>query len=649
MWSDNESDIDLLRFSYLSRAVVGIVRTPTLLPTTVGVFGDWGSGKSTVLKMIQRDLESDPATLAITFNGWLFEGYEDAKTALMGTILDAIKARIEGDKSLWEKAGERLKRLLRRVDYLQVTGMAVKYLAPVALGLPQLAVAGAGHEILKALGERAKDLEPEEVTKLLKEAPGGAETLRRDVREFREEFSKLLREAEISMLAVFIDDLDRCLPPTVIATLEAIKLFLFVPRTAFILGADERLVQYAVRERFPELPGPEVDVGRDYLEKLVQFPVRIPPLNSAEIASYMGLLFAQRFAATPGDFDKITTHVASSATDLAAPAFDLEACRSLFPQDWVTPAFEAELDLVAQTAPVLTPGLSGSPRRTKRFLNTLLLRLEMGKDRGLALNRRVLAKLMLLEYLKPEFFKQLARMQATEQGRPHELASAETAALPVLAAPAEPETPPPTPSGTSRKPRLATEETSAPMVGDQAQTWLTDDWMRQWLAADPRLHDVDLGPYFYIAHDKLGVAEAVETRLSPVARAVLKQLIADGDATRVLGLRDAASLNTADVSAVFEVLAGRARAADVEDARKQLTTIVRLAEARQDLVPQMTAMLGTLPHGKIPISLPMQLANLVKDKPTAPGVQQLLSTWQASQIQNLANAARAAAERMTAS
>jgi len=90
--------------------------------------------------------------------------------------------------------------------------------------------------------------------------------MRRDVREFRQDFGELLKETRVKTLVVFIDDLDRCLPDTVIATLEAIKLFLFVEDTAFIIGADENLVQHAVKLRFPEVEGSKLDVGRNYLE-----------------------------------------------------------------------------------------------------------------------------------------------------------------------------------------------------------------------------------------------------------------------------------------------------------------------------------------------------------------------------------------------
>jgi predicted KAP-like P-loop ATPase len=65
------------------------------LPTTIGVFGDWGSGKSSLLKMVEKTTSQEKGILTINFNGWLFEGFEDAKTALMGTILDMIEERIK--------------------------------------------------------------------------------------------------------------------------------------------------------------------------------------------------------------------------------------------------------------------------------------------------------------------------------------------------------------------------------------------------------------------------------------------------------------------------------------------------------------------------------------------------------------------------
>jgi pantothenate kinase len=58
MWSDNESKEDLLGFQYLADAVVSIVKNENLLPATIGVFGDWGGGKSTLIEIIKTQLSS---------------------------------------------------------------------------------------------------------------------------------------------------------------------------------------------------------------------------------------------------------------------------------------------------------------------------------------------------------------------------------------------------------------------------------------------------------------------------------------------------------------------------------------------------------------------------------------------------------------
>ena len=57
MWSDNETAEDLLGFRVHSDLVRELVTDVTLLPVTVGLFGDWGSGKSSVMRMLSEDLE----------------------------------------------------------------------------------------------------------------------------------------------------------------------------------------------------------------------------------------------------------------------------------------------------------------------------------------------------------------------------------------------------------------------------------------------------------------------------------------------------------------------------------------------------------------------------------------------------------------
>src|SRR6202041_3310486 len=97
------------------------------------------------------------------------------------------------------------------------------------------------------------------------------------------------------------DDLDRCSPERIIENLEAIKLFLNVDHTAFVIGADPRIVRHAIAWKYKqhgdlraavEAEVPDT-VVTDYLEKLIQYPYRLPRLSPAEIETYMALLFCQ--------------------------------------------------------------------------------------------------------------------------------------------------------------------------------------------------------------------------------------------------------------------------------------------------------------------------------------------------------------------
>lgn len=98
MWSDNETLIDLVGFRVHADLIREVVTDSKLLPVTIGVFGDWGSGKTSIMHMLRRDLDSQEKSNAphaaalegvvvLYFNGWLFEGCDDAKSALLTSIL----------------------------------------------------------------------------------------------------------------------------------------------------------------------------------------------------------------------------------------------------------------------------------------------------------------------------------------------------------------------------------------------------------------------------------------------------------------------------------------------------------------------------------------------------------------------------------
>src|SRR2546426_12411317 len=91
---DHETEVDFLNCEAISRTVAEILKDNRSRPLTIGIHGDWGAGKSCVLKMIESDLAKDKHVAVLWFNGWTFEGFDDAKTTLIeSTITELCRQR----------------------------------------------------------------------------------------------------------------------------------------------------------------------------------------------------------------------------------------------------------------------------------------------------------------------------------------------------------------------------------------------------------------------------------------------------------------------------------------------------------------------------------------------------------------------------
>ncbi len=122
MWKDSETEMDFLDFDYLIDTVSNIIKNDALVPSTVGVYGDWGSGKSSLINMSINSLKEAKDTESIYFNGWLFEDYEDAKTALLGNILDTI----EQNRKLDETAKKYIAGLYKSINKMKLVKKAIR-------------------------------------------------------------------------------------------------------------------------------------------------------------------------------------------------------------------------------------------------------------------------------------------------------------------------------------------------------------------------------------------------------------------------------------------------------------------------------------------------------------------------------------------
>jgi predicted KAP-like P-loop ATPase len=614
MWNDNETIIDLIDYSYLTQAVLSIVENDSLLPCTIGVFGDWGSGKSSLMRMIEESL-TDPNTLCVKFNGWLFEGYDDAKSVLLTNIIEAIVK----NRTLEEKAKHLAKKLLKSIDWLKIAKTATAHgvallttggIGNIALGLRDIIAFDetGGNPIIKAFEDGNYDETLKKISSKDKEPQMG-------IKDFHENLGNLLTETKIKHLLIFIDDLDRCNPDTVIATLEAIKLFLFAPHTAFIIGADESLIRYSVRKKYSEIAG-EAEISRNYLEKLIQIPLRIPPMSDSEVEVYINLLFAQKYFPVE-EFEKIRDAVIKAKVkEPLSSIFNVETVKSYIDGD-IPKDLSEDLLLSRQITPILSSGLNGNPRQCKRFLNALFLRLRIAENKKVDLKKRILAKLMLLEYFKPESFRLLFNWQASQNGIPKELAILEESDK----------------LTTSQKP--SKKELNL-------ETWSEDQWLQSWLKIEPHLATENLSPYFYFSRDILSFKIGISlSRMSTSAQDALKNLISKSKSEAKMGIEALKVLSLSDVSAIFQELSNMVYIEETIQERVRIQKIlIDLADNIEGIRTETITFFNNLPVNLISPGIVPKLAQCYQKKKDENQMISLFNKWSENSDTSLAKAAK---------
>ncbi len=501
---DHETEIDYLNCEAISQTVVELLNDNRKRPLTVGIHGDWGAGKSSILKMIESELSSEENVAVLWFNGWTFEGFDDAKTVLIANTITELRRK----RSTVGKVKEKATKLLKRVDWLKIAKRSSGLAFNVLTGLPAPDQIEMAMGALRNLGKEVTNIEAsnlpaklDEIAGFLKLAEEG-DNLPETIHQFREDFKDLLEEAKIEQLVVLIDDLDRCLPSTAVQTLEAIRLFLFVPKSAFVIGADEAMIEYAVRQHFPDLPiasGP-LPYARNYLEKLIQVPFRIPALGTQETRTYITLLFVQSIVGE--DHKGFGKLLAKAKESLKEPWHGTGLLQTDIQK--VDETAKDELNsafvLAQQIAPILAEGTKGNPRQIKRFLNALFIRQVIAKARGFGdqIKQPVLAKLMLTERFQPDFYEYIStNAMSTGDGKVPELA--------VFEAGGQSETLGDKPRSTGKIDKKIEKTVHQPEIAK----WLERDWLKNWLELKPKLAAEDLRPYVFVARDKRGLTSAV--------------------------------------------------------------------------------------------------------------------------------------------
>jgi hypothetical protein len=499
MWADNETSEDLLGFKVHADLLINVINDETVLPVTIGVFGDWGSGKSSILQIIKSefDKEENKDTLCIYFNGWTFEGYDDAKAALLNAILKDLEDNKKLSEEVKQTVKQKAKKLWKSIDWMRGAGMIMKNIALPAVS----AYFTRGLSLIPFASQKLAEWQIDSPEKLIaklqsEEGAGLFKSLIKDeqdredktnaVADFRKDFDDLLKATKFNKLIVIIDDLDRCTPDRIIDNLEAVKLFLNVPNTAFVIGADPRIVKHAIEYRYKQkgkiVDADDADIVKDYLEKLIQIPYNLPKLSDSEVETYISLLICKRelpeenFKKIHDFFSTFRQRDRYSVCGFAAMKDSIdEAHRDKILHSLVS---------IPALVPIITQTLSGNPRQIKRFLNTLTLRQRLATVANISgFNTAILAKLMVLEYSNTEItlFKQLYDWQVEQKGIPKEIKQLEAIVK---------DNPDPS------KARQEIEKV------DELKKW-NSTRVINWLKVEPILSEMDLSDYFWLSRDRI--------------------------------------------------------------------------------------------------------------------------------------------------
>lgn len=237
----------------------------------VGIEGSWGTGKSTVIGFVKKELcDSNDASLKpiiVDFNPWMVSN----TGALVDTLVTQIAAAIHLNTEAPEKAIKAGQKLLGYVGLLKHL-KHLKYLKYVpGIGLA-VHIAGDAAEIAETIGESAKSAQEalDDTEKLLP-------TL--DLAKKKAEVVEALHELD-RPIVVIVDDLDRLPADEIRLIVQMIKAVADFPGTTYLLAYDREIVANA-------LGNGDRAAGLSYLEKIVQLAYPIPPLFQHQLRNFV--------------------------------------------------------------------------------------------------------------------------------------------------------------------------------------------------------------------------------------------------------------------------------------------------------------------------------------------------------------------------
>lgn len=277
---------DKLGFNQYIRTLSGMIKNPDFkTPFCIGIYGKWGSGKTSFMRLLSREIVKEPKEpyiIPVWFNPWRYEKEEH----LIIPFLKALEVELE---KFADKNKSHLKDAFKSVKVISVrAGQTAAAIASALSFEWKLMGLGVSLEASKAV-EREEDL-VKEYKERKKSLAARLSSLYFDINETL----KMSANEKEFRIVIFIDDLDRCLPEKAVNLLESVKLFMDIPGYLFVIGVDRDVIEKGIAYHYRHLDhnvekkeDSATVKSKDYLDKMIQFPLDLPPVEYGYKSGYI--------------------------------------------------------------------------------------------------------------------------------------------------------------------------------------------------------------------------------------------------------------------------------------------------------------------------------------------------------------------------
>lgn len=368
--TDDYAEHDLIGHAPYRDGLVEVIRSVESKGSfTIGIYGQWGSGKTSILKQIKTAFDNpetagDKPVLTVWFNPWQFVADEHLIIPFFHTLYASLEKIAE--QTTIEKIKAKIPGFLEKIAHVPLAlfyGMEAEFKIPLLLKT-KFDVSKAIDYQQKAAAEIDKKVAQKHKTAMSAAA-----------KEYESTYYTLiqaLQDAAVDLdlkIVVFIDDLDRCLPDKAVQLLEGLKVLLDLPNFVFVMGVARDVIERGVRIRHKDLykddsKGDLPNIEGQYLDKIIQFPFSLPSANP----------------------DELKLNILSQ---------ELKKLKGA----------EKYVDLIHEV-------LGNNPRTLKRFVNAISFTLHLAEkkaEKNDGFRTELMIKISLIGYLFPSLYRQVEK------------------------------------------------------------------------------------------------------------------------------------------------------------------------------------------------------------------------------------------------